>query len=218
MKHIDQKGFSALDIILALSLVAVIGIAGIFAYKNSHSKPSASISTSSSPTPKPTASVVADKYKGWKTYTSSRDGYSIKYPANWIVIPESASDGPYIRNFDPNTKPKSGSGYPEGYINLRVLVAKDSSNYGGSGMSTAEWYSALGTKTVSAGPVSYSAKDVKGLKVNNLDAKSAKAVFDEIDEDLFILHNGSLYEINLYPYGSSSEATVKQMLDSFEIL
>lgn len=51
-----------------------------------------------------------------------------------------------------------------------------------------------------------------------MDTKSAKSVTTETDEVIFISHNGSLYKICLYPYDSSSDATIKQVLNSFEIL
>jgi hypothetical protein len=55
MKNTDQKGFSVLDIILGIALVAVIGVAGYFAYQNAQNKTSSSatpkLSSSQSPTP-----------------------------------------------------------------------------------------------------------------------------------------------------------------------
>jgi hypothetical protein len=53
------------------------------------------------------------------------------------------------------------------------------------------------------------------LKINGLPAKSTKAAFTETDEIIYVLRGDKLYSINLYPYGISSDPTVKLMLDSF---
>ena len=50
---------------------------------------------------------------------------------------------------------------------------------------------------------------------SGLPAKSTKAVFTETDEIIYVLRGDKLYSINLYPYGISSDPTVKLMLDSF---
>lgn len=153
--------------------------------------------------------VDVDPYAGWKTYSSSRDGYSIKYPSDWIVIDESENDGPYIRNMEPTG---GNGGYPDGYINLRVLKhASDS--FGG--MTATEWYNTLGNSSVTKGPVTYAPDSVDSFTVNGVDGKRSKASFSEVNEVIFLLHDDNLYEINLYPYGATDNDDVKKMLNSF---
>lgn len=161
----------------------------------------------STPEPEP----VVDHYIGWATYTSQRDGYELKYPAEWIVIKESANDGPYIRNMQ-----FTGGGYPEGYINLRVL--RDEGTVSGSTLAPKEWYAKLGVETVQKGPITFTPDLVEDFTLADFEAKKAKSVFSEIDEDIFVLHGDVLFEINMYPYGISANPEVKKILDSFSLL
>ena len=161
----------------------------------------------STPEPEP----VVDPYIGWATYTSQRDGYELKYPAEWSVIKESANDGPYIRNMQ-----FTGGSYPAGYINLRVL--RDEGTVSGSTLAPKEWYGKLGVVTVQKGPVTFTPDLVEDFTLAGFEAKKAKSIFSEIDEDVFFLDGDVLYEINMYPYGASANPVVKKMLDSFSLL
>lgn len=59
--YVAERGFTALEIVLSLALVGVIGVAGSYAYKNSteHAASTASVIATSSPVHKATASPVA---------------------------------------------------------------------------------------------------------------------------------------------------------------
>lgn len=71
-----QKGFP-----LILIVLIVVAVGGYFLYqqqnKSTPSTPPAQTVTQPSSTSKETAN--------WKTYTNTIDGYSIKYPTDWIV-------------------------------------------------------------------------------------------------------------------------------------
>lgn len=84
-----------------------------------------------------------------------------------------------------------------------------------TGYATTDWYDRLGKEEVRAGAVNYSPNDVKELNLKGLKAKSAKAVFTETNEVIYLLRGDTLYSIYLYPYGISSDPTVKLMLESF---
>ncbi len=167
------------------------------------------------------ATISAIK-NGWKTYTSTRDGYSISIPGDWIVIPETFSDGPYVRNFDPSTKtpedpPKIN--YPKDYINLRVLRSRDSSGiyYPTTAI---DWYNKLGTSEQIDTPASIGL-DISTLEnyyLNELSAKRVKNTEAEINEFILIPHNNFVYSIIIYPYGGSTDKTVDQMLSTFKFL
>lgn len=205
----NQNG-SALAVVIIILVIALIGVLGFLLSQNLLNKET---------TKTPTTSTTTDKeelYRDWNTYESLNSEYSIKYPKDWLALKETVSDGPYIRNFDPTSKQTQG-GYPEGYINVRILREENDKNFKVmTGLTTIEWYDALGTTEVQDGAIAYSPKDVKELKVNGLPAKSAKAAFTETDEVIYILRGERLYSINLYPYGISSDPTVKKMLDSFK--
>ena len=195
-------------------VVASLAIAGFLLWRQFEPKVSAPAETSTNTeqvTPTITEPEPVDPYLGWNTYTSTRDGYELKYPAEWIVIKETKNDGPYIRNMK-----FTGGGYPRGYINLRVL--RDEGVVSGSDLSPKVWYESLGVSTVKKGPVTFAPDTVEAYKMGEFDTKKAKSIFSEIDEDIFILRGDVLYEINMYPYGISADPVVKKILESFRFL
>ena len=74
-------GFTHLFLILALALIAVVGI-GYYAYKNGQ------ISLTSSQdqvTVYPTQTIGVEESAEWKTYRSAKYRFEIKYPKEWLV-------------------------------------------------------------------------------------------------------------------------------------
>lgn len=205
MKKQNQNG-SALVIICIVIVIAILGALGFVLWQNFLK---AKLAAETPQTIKTTTSAV-DPYKGWKTYTTTASNYQIKYPSAWSVVPETATDGPYIRNLDPTT---TSGGYPAGYINVRILKYTDESNFSGS--TATQWYNQLGTTDLSMGPITYKANTVGAYTVNNMAAKKTIASYDETDEVIFILKDNSLYEINLYPVDATNDTTVQKMLSSF---
>ncbi len=84
---LNQKGFTAFELVIVVVALAAIGAAGYFAYEARQDKTDYSV-----PAPKKSAEKpkVDDKYEGWKTYTSSFNKVSFKYPANWQVSTQPA--------------------------------------------------------------------------------------------------------------------------------
>src|SRR5665213_540179 len=73
----NETGFSAVEVILVLVVIVLIGGAGWLVYKNhSKAKPAASASTSSTGT---------GAYKGWKSFCSSYGGLCLDYPPAWTL-------------------------------------------------------------------------------------------------------------------------------------
>ena len=137
------------------------------------------------------------------------------------MVNETTDDGSYIRNFDPSSRPAedtaNNKNYPKDYINLRILKTEaNDSIFAGS--TATEWYTQLGTTTVSNGPVTYTPDSVTSYELNGMPAKKTKSVFTETNEDIFLIKNGSLYNISLYPYDISDNTTVKKILSSFTFL
>jgi len=209
-RNSQKQTGSALIVVVIIAVVVVIGALGFIFWQNHMDK------TANTPVaPNTTDSTTVDPYKDWATYESPTGKYKIKYPKDWLALKETVQDGPYIRNFDPTSKQPQG-GYPDGYINLRVLVDENNENFKAmTGHTTTDWYDLLGKVEVHSGPITHLPEDVKGMIISGLPAKSAKAVFTETDEVIYVLRGDKLYSINLYPYGISTDPTVKLMLDSF---
>jgi len=107
MKKIKQNelGFGAVEVILVIVIVVLIGAVGWMVFKN-HIKtttPLQSKTTNCSTEPELTAECAAknspvqaqDPYAGWETYTSSTEKASFKYPSTWkSVTPPLASNEP----------------------------------------------------------------------------------------------------------------------------
>lgn len=73
MKTLNQNGFSALEIILAATIVGGISVAGYFAYQNK---------TNYSATSKTTTNQTPTSDNRAK-FTHPTAGYSLRYPADW---------------------------------------------------------------------------------------------------------------------------------------
>lgn len=89
MKHhkTNQQGLTVSAVIIAVLVLAIIAVTGFLVYRHSH--PTTTATDTSSNKSEQTANTTSTKaqapdiYAGWKTATSPRAGFSIKYPANW---------------------------------------------------------------------------------------------------------------------------------------
>lgn len=213
-KNLSQQG-NISTIVIALVIFILICSVGYIFWQNFMST-----KTSTNSNIADTNQQSKDEYAGWSTYTSDRDGYSIKYPSDWLATAETSNDGPYIRNFDPTSRPAEDPAnhlnYPKDYINLRVLKYDDDIME----LTPAEWYKNLGHVKVSgqSPEFNYEPEQVSNITINNLPAKKTKMAFTETNEHIHLLKNDSLYIISLYPYGISDNTTVKKMLSSFTFL
>ena len=80
-----QAGFSAVEIVMALVIVSLIGVVSWQAVKG-HQKAVSSVS----PSPRP---AQTDPYAGWKTFTSKYEaGLHFRYPSNWTTKPSSGNE------------------------------------------------------------------------------------------------------------------------------
>lgn len=94
----NQKGLAPILIVL---LIAVLGVGGYFVYTSLRGGVAdVAISPSGIPaiTTVPTSSSNPDETANWKTYTDTKQKFSIKYPPAWTVFPNIV--GGIIPGFD----------------------------------------------------------------------------------------------------------------------
>jgi|GEM_PF-2482381 hypothetical protein len=111
----NETGFSAIELVLVIVIVVLIGISGWLVYKNHHKSTLASTvsSTSTSKTstktttttkPDTTAPTVTNPYVGWATCNDTSDNITFKYPSNWTQSATVAGCGT-------NSVPAGGEGW-----------------------------------------------------------------------------------------------------------
>jgi hypothetical protein len=102
MKKLNNMGFSAVEALLILVVIGILGFTGWFVYhsqKLATKDYSSQSSIQTSSTKKSTE--PSDPYAGWKTYTSSFEKLTFKYPADWrSVTPEVPSTDPSADSFE----------------------------------------------------------------------------------------------------------------------
>lgn len=87
----NESGFSAVEAVLVLVVVMLIGVLGYMVYKDHHKTTATNPATNSSQTTATGTSsstkttTTPDPYAGWKTYTSSIEKITFKYPSDWTV-------------------------------------------------------------------------------------------------------------------------------------
>lgn len=93
MKKLNQKGFSAIEVVLGVVIIGIIVMVGWYVA-------SAGNDPVAAPDQKTVPAAEADETAGWKTY--SRYGISFKYPGDWTLYPQddSQSSATYIQSPD----------------------------------------------------------------------------------------------------------------------
>lgn len=85
-KPINQKGFAAIEAVLIVIILAIIGGTGYYVYQannKSTDTQNAAQTNANSATPHK-KSAKADATKDWTSYTSTAGKFSLKYPGTWV--------------------------------------------------------------------------------------------------------------------------------------
>lgn len=148
----NESGFSAVEIVLVIVIVALVGTVGWLVYKNHHKTTTAALTTSSVTKPVPTIKTTTpatvrpvNPYAGWKTYNSIlNSGLSFKYPANWVFTPATQAPTPNNLGGTENdsviysVKPTTSQGqYAAVPTNQFMCVTFD--EYSGGGWQQSNW-------------------------------------------------------------------------------
>ena len=89
----NEKGFSVVEAMLILVIVALIVVVGYMFYKNYHQTIATNVATTSNS--KSTTTTTPNPYAGWKTYHSIlNSGLSFMYPPTWHFSPATQSPRP----------------------------------------------------------------------------------------------------------------------------
>lgn len=100
----NQIGFTVVEGLLIILVVAVIGFGGYYVWHTQHNKtkPVSVVSTSSSKTTTnaKTSTTPPNPYAGWKTYTLTDERLTFQYPSDWTlsgnqITPSEEGDSQY---------------------------------------------------------------------------------------------------------------------------
>jgi hypothetical protein len=95
-RHIRQEGFGAVVLLLAIIVVALVGVTGWVAYRAIATKPETKTSVSSYlPKKAVTVNSQTDITADWLTFNAPNGKYSIKIPDGWNLISLGDGSVPY---------------------------------------------------------------------------------------------------------------------------
>lgn len=121
----NQQGFSALEFIMIIVILVIIGAIGFIVYKN---RPILNISTNSNTNSKPN-SVKTNSYSNWQYYSNSTYGLSFDYPPSWNVhivnsSPVNGLDIYVSKTSAPQTLSNGiAANYESKYLGLYIFIA-----------------------------------------------------------------------------------------------
>lgn len=125
--HLNNKGFGAIQALLILVVILVIGFVGwsVWHHKRQAVKSTGNSAVTQKPGPATHESTKTDPYEGWQTFESASLGISFKYPSDWSIptggIDESGIElhSPVANGYYFNLAFASGPANPD--LNLNFL-------------------------------------------------------------------------------------------------
>ncbi len=107
----NENGFGAVEIIMLIVIIGLLGTVGYFVYKNHH-QPTKVVTVTKTVTNTPkTTTLPTDITASWTSYKSTDGHYSLKYPSSWVTAsnPTLCSSGILLVAPDTNSIGKCGS-------------------------------------------------------------------------------------------------------------
>jgi hypothetical protein len=129
----NNKGFGAVELLLLIIIIVLLGIVGWFIYKNHDKSSTAKVMPVAKSVTKtaPIISSSSSTYTGWNSYTSKLEKLTFKYPKTWTVSSngslfktQNAEEENFIIN-SPNETLSNGLTF---YVNVSLDVETASSN------------------------------------------------------------------------------------------
>ena len=224
-RSLTQKGSAHVAIVITLVIV-VLGALGFVFWKNFiDKKPIAKNDENSKTTDSKTTDTKSqpiDEYAGWKTYTSTRDGYSIKYPQTLSYKQESKKevwemefDNLNLRNY-----PEDEEWSKKDAISISLMV-RTMQNPG----DLKSWLEKISTTELIGGTVGPSAVDFTNYKIGDINALDFHTGAERIYRNVAFYQNGNLYVFILnstgetgsrYDYNKNAVSIFDQILSTFK--
>lgn len=198
-----EKGQALILIVVAI-LVLVAIAAGVYYFgKQNSSQPRNTPIVSESQKPStPSSTTTKDEFSDWKTYTNKKYGYSVRYPADWLMTEgeSTAVDIPKIHSFSLTKTDKTqnqvdlpGDFKDDAKYVISIRVSPNSSNY------TAQEYILQNVSPESQEEFKKELQDIivgggKGVKL-----LQAAAPASGLATTIYISHANKIYE---FSYGA----------------
>ena len=196
----NQKGFTAVEGLLILVIVGLIGFVGWFVYDSKNKSESNYNSAASTATNSVAKST--NKYAGWNSYTLKYEKLSFKYPSSWQVKDQSQNNSDSVILTGPNNFSvlitTGGLGHPSLDYEPAILAA-DAVKFAG----TSAYLDYIGGIPSAPKDMVYQAVLSKS-KTDSLDSLSSKAVGQNSG-------SGGNLGISIYYADSSGEYTGKTL-------
>jgi hypothetical protein len=214
----NEKGFGAVETLLLIIIVILVGVSGYIVAKNAGDKKNtastktASVAAKTTTKPKST-STTAEPFQlpsGWTWYTNTQIGFQLAYPSTWGQPTSSNSPGVtgtlYELDFSPDTgtPPTNQYGTPEYKSRDPIMVQLATDNYSFTSTNDAG-------KTGTGGPEATSASVEKVLStISSYKSNCSPGTCQPI-----VAHNATSYSAILTNTPSSSTT---DLLDLYGIV
>jgi len=140
----NENGFGAIEGLLAMILIVLIGFVGWYVWHNRAAKTTtkAPATTTTAATPQQTVATTSptkpavDPYADWKTYNNASYGVSFKYPSDWNIDASSISGDLNIKvsQITPAQIQANQSSLSQYNDYMKVWFGVSKTNIGGTGV------------------------------------------------------------------------------------
>lgn len=150
----NSKGFAALEGLLILVILAILGGTGWYVY-DAHKKANDSLASANAVNsyvvPKSSKKVAKDPTADWITYSSKDGHFSLKYPKTWVAAsdPTLCSSGSLLLGVDSKSVGHCGADGPSAFGQISVYTMSVSDTENGTAI-TKNGYKDYASNTVTA--------------------------------------------------------------------
>lgn len=129
MKQLQQKGFSAIEVIIVIVILGLLGGAGwLFIHKQNEDKTNSKTTKTSKSTTKTSQESTFEVPADFKTYTSIDGDYQISYPGTWGTL--ASTDGATIATSMIDNLRIGSSSQLDGHLTIAQVSSVVTKKYG----------------------------------------------------------------------------------------